>query len=41
MLGLAMKVMGKKIRSGHGIPPPEPKFLTPVDPANRLQAADA
>lgn len=41
MLGLTMKVMGKKIRSGHGIPSPEPKFLKPLDPANRVQAADA
>ena len=30
MLGLAMRVMGKKIRAGHGIAPPTPKYLTPV-----------
>jgi 2-polyprenyl-6-methoxyphenol hydroxylase-like FAD-dependent oxidoreductase len=27
MMGLAMKVMGKKLRAGHGIPPPEPRYL--------------
>jgi 2-polyprenyl-6-methoxyphenol hydroxylase-like FAD-dependent oxidoreductase len=31
MLGLAMKVMGKKIRAGHGIAPPAPRYLTPVE----------
>jgi 2-polyprenyl-6-methoxyphenol hydroxylase-like FAD-dependent oxidoreductase len=28
MMALAMKVMGKKLRAGHGIPPPEPRYLT-------------
>ena len=32
MLGMAMTVMGRKIRAGHGIAPPVPKYLTPVDP---------
>ncbi|HYO57501.1 FAD-dependent monooxygenase [Archangium sp.] len=30
MMGMAMRVMGKKLRAGHGIPPPQPKFLKPV-----------
>ncbi|MBA3542534.1 MAG: FAD-dependent monooxygenase [Deltaproteobacteria bacterium] len=30
MLGMAMKVMTKKLTAGHGIAPPEPKYLTPV-----------
>jgi hypothetical protein len=30
MMGLAMKLMEKKLRAGHGIPPPQPRFLTPI-----------
>ena len=33
MLGLAMTVMGRRIRAGHGIAPPVPKYLTPVKAA--------
>ena len=31
MLGAAMVLMPGKLSKGHGIPPPEPRFLTPVD----------
>ena len=41
MLGLAMMVMGRKIRAGHGIAPPVPKYLTAVNPADRLRVAGA
>jgi hypothetical protein len=30
MMGAAMVVMGKKLKAGHGIAPPSPRFLTPV-----------
>jgi 2-polyprenyl-6-methoxyphenol hydroxylase-like FAD-dependent oxidoreductase len=33
MLGLAMKVMARKLQAGHGVPPPEPKYLKPVSDA--------
>jgi 2-polyprenyl-6-methoxyphenol hydroxylase-like FAD-dependent oxidoreductase len=33
MLSLAMKVMARKLQAGHGIAPPEPKYLKPVGPA--------
>jgi 2-polyprenyl-6-methoxyphenol hydroxylase-like FAD-dependent oxidoreductase len=33
MLGLAMKVMARKLQAGHGIPPPEPKYLQPLGSA--------
>jgi 2-polyprenyl-6-methoxyphenol hydroxylase-like FAD-dependent oxidoreductase len=33
MLGLAMKVMASKLQAGHGIPPPQPKYLKPVGTA--------
>lgn len=38
MLGMAMKVMGKKIRAGHGIAPPVPRYLTPVKPGDPKNA---
>jgi hypothetical protein len=31
LLGLAMKVMAKKLQAGHGIAPPQPNYLKPVN----------
>jgi len=33
MMDVAMKFIGKKMQAGHGIPPPEPKYLQPVSAA--------
>jgi 2-polyprenyl-6-methoxyphenol hydroxylase-like FAD-dependent oxidoreductase len=31
ILGLAMKLMSKKLSAGHGIAPPQPNYLKPID----------
>jgi 2-polyprenyl-6-methoxyphenol hydroxylase-like FAD-dependent oxidoreductase len=38
MLRLAMTVMEKKLRAGHGIAPPQPNFLTPLSPSGMARA---
>jgi 2-polyprenyl-6-methoxyphenol hydroxylase-like FAD-dependent oxidoreductase len=40
LLGLAMTVMARKLQAGHGIPPPQPRYLKPVGAAPATSAQE-